>query len=148
MEQVNNSVVFNTLDEMSQELNRVAQVMSDTSENTSRTAYLVSAQAIGGAVSIVRTPTTSNTNAWITCYIGGLGIGASVNVGKLTIADRINREDYSGSCSVVIFSVIVGYTNIVGYDENSNPVLWFNGGGVGMNFFTGGGRFVVTKKVS
>lgn len=147
MENVKNSVALNPQNEMIEELNRVAQMMSDTSQYTSKTAYLVSAQAGVGAVNILSTPTTTNTNAWIVCYIGGLALGAAVDVGKLTIDNRINQEGYSGSCSAFIIHFVVGYTNIIGYDEDSNPVLWFNGGGTGLDMFAGGGIFEVNKKI-
>ncbi|MGE9553616.1 hypothetical protein ACQPT2_21050 [Erwinia amylovora] len=147
MEQVNNLVALNPENEMILELNRVAQIMSDSRHYISINAYLASAQAGAGVTSILRTPTTKNDEAWITCYLGGLALGAAVDFGKLTIDNRINQEGYRGSCSAVIIHCVVGYTNIIGYDEHSNPVLWFNGGGAGLDIFIGGGIFNVNKKI-
>lgn len=85
---------------------------------------------------------------WIRGFVGGFAMGGSVVWGKLTVSDSVNREGYSGSCAIVKVAILAAYTHVTGYDDNSNAVFKFDGGGYGIGFFSGGGRFTIKKPVS
>jgi len=89
-----------------------------------------------------------NSTQYIFGIVGGLAAGLNISGGKLTVATRINQHGYTGSCSVFMLYIFAGYTNVIGYDQDANPVLWFNGGGAGFNAFSGGGRFEVVNTLS
>lgn len=137
-----------TLKTKSEEIRRFMELVAENeNEYVSTPACFMSAQAVGGTFGLYRNALSSSTQ-YIFGAVGGLAAGVNIGGGKLTLDKRINHSDYSGSCSVFMLYIFAGYTNVIGYDQNSQPVLWFNGGGAGFNIFAGGGTFSVVTPIS
>lgn len=124
------------------EVGRISSLVATApDEYVSITATFGSLKAVAGGFAIyegVMTP-----YYYVHGVVGGLAAGLDAGGGKLTVAKRINKKGYTGSCSVFMVAIVAGYFNVIGYDEHATPVLWFNGGGVGLDAFAGGGRFEI-----
>lgn len=136
----------NHVAKVSAEVNRVEALMSSAPDDyVSMGAAFAALEAGGGLYSIYTG--LDKATYYVHGLIGGLVAGIEIVGGKLTIAKRINKRGYTGSCSLFTVALGPAYTNFVGYDEHAQPVLWFNGGGVGLDLFLGGGRFEIYNTV-
>jgi hypothetical protein len=137
-----------TLRAKAEEIKKFAELVAENEDQyISTSAFFASAQAVGGTFGLY-SGALPNSTQYIFGAVGGLAAGLNFGGGKLTLDKRINQKGYTGSCSVFMLYIFAGYTNVIGYDQNSKAVLWFNGGGAGFNIFTGGGRFEVVNPIS
>jgi hypothetical protein len=121
-----------TKEQIEQKVAEVEEAMSG-SDTVSTSAWLAGGGVYAGGIMIFNSVKQDVT--YISATIGGLGTAAIEDGGKLKIKTSVNRSGYTGSCSLFIFHILGGYTNVIGYDSDSKPVFWFNGGGVGLGMF-------------